>query len=75
MIDRYTKVVLTVIAVALVTLVVQNIVKSSLAQDSGCGGYGQSPCAVAWSSPDAGLLHNQNALVWRRAGYLEPGGS
>jgi len=51
MIDRYTKVVLTVIAAALVTLVVQNIVKPSLAQDSGCGSYGQSPCAVAWSTP------------------------
>lgn len=51
MIDRYTKAVLTIIAIALVVLVVQDITKRSVAQDAGCGGYGQSPCAVAWSSP------------------------
>jgi len=51
MFDRYTKAVLTVIAVALVALVVQNFMKPSFAQDAGCGGYGQSPCAVAWSTP------------------------
>ncbi len=51
MTDRYTKIILTVIAVALVALVTQNVIKPSLAQDSGCGSYGQSPCAVAWSTP------------------------
>lgn len=51
MIDRYTKGVLTVIATALVALVWQNLTKVSVAQDAGCGSYGQSPCAVAWSTP------------------------
>ena len=51
MIDRYTKIILTVIAVALVALVTQNVIRPSFAQDFGCGSYGQSPCAVAWSTP------------------------
>ena len=51
MIDRYTKSVLTIIAAALVLLVAQNALKPSFAQDTGCGSYGQSPCAVAWSTP------------------------
>ena len=51
MIDRYTKWVLTIIAAALVALVAQNALRTSFAQDAGCGGYGQSPCAVAWSTP------------------------
>ena len=51
MIDRYTKSVLTLIAAALMALVAQNSLKSSYAQDFGCGSYGQSPCAVAWSTP------------------------
>jgi hypothetical protein len=51
MIDRYTKAVLTIIAVALVALVAQNTFRSSYAQDAGCGVSGQMPCAVAWSTP------------------------
>jgi hypothetical protein len=51
MVDRYTKAVLTIIAGALVALVMQNYPRSSSAQEPGCGGYGQSPCAVAWSTP------------------------
>ena len=54
MTDRYSRIVLTVIAAALVTLVVQNGVKSAFAQrDAGCGNvaFGQVPCTVTWSSP------------------------
>lgn len=51
MIDRYTKTVLTIIAAALLGPVAQNAFNSSLAQDVGCGGAGQPPCAVAWLTP------------------------
>lgn len=54
MIDRYTKIVLTVIAAALVGLVAQNGFRNALAQQvPGCGNaaYGQAPCTVTWSTP------------------------
>jgi hypothetical protein len=54
MVDRYTRIVLTVIAAALVALVVQNGLKGAFAQqDTGCGntGLGQPVCVVAWTSP------------------------
>jgi hypothetical protein len=54
MLDRYTKIVLTVIAVALVVLVAQNGLRTSFAQQTpGCGNamFGQEPCTVTWSTP------------------------
>jgi hypothetical protein len=54
MIDRYTKAVLTVIATALVALVVQNwLMAASAQQANACGNtlYAQPPCTVVWSSP------------------------
>lgn len=53
MTDNYTKSVLTVIAVALVILVVQNsLVTASAQQNTGCGNtmYAQQPCTVVWHS-------------------------
>ena len=37
MIDRYTKVILTVIGAALTALVIQNATTGAIAQGSGCG--------------------------------------
>ena len=54
MVDRYTKIVLTIIAAALVTLVLQNGLMTAFAQqNTGCGNiaFGQPPCTVTWSSP------------------------
>jgi hypothetical protein len=44
MIDKYTKAVLTVIAVALLLLVAENLMQRANAQ-SGCGTF-QQPCVV-----------------------------
>jgi hypothetical protein len=50
MTDSYTKSVLTVIAVALVILVVQNgLLAASAQQNTGCGNA-QQPCTVVWHS-------------------------
>jgi hypothetical protein len=50
MIDRYTKIVLTIIAVALSAIAVQGAIGSAQAQfGNGCGSFGD-PCYV-----DAGL--------------------
>ena len=46
MIDRYTKVVLTVIAAALCGLVIQNAVGPAMAVGGACGGFGERPCEV-----------------------------
>jgi hypothetical protein len=54
MVDRYTKIVLTAIAAALVVLVAQNGLRTAFAQQTpGCGNVasGQQPCTVTWSSP------------------------
>jgi len=54
MVDHYTKIVLTVIAAALVALVAQNGLMTVFAQqDTACGNirYGQPPCTVTWSTP------------------------
>jgi len=54
MVDRYTKVVLTIIAAALVALVVQNGMIGAFAQQNiACGNavLGEPPCAVVWSTP------------------------
>jgi hypothetical protein len=54
MVDRYTKAVLTVIAAALVAIVVQNGLASAAAQlNTGCGNtmFAQTPCTVVWRSP------------------------
>lgn len=45
MVDRYTKAVLTVIAVALVYIAVKDEPKPVVAQQIACGSYG-SPCEV-----------------------------
>ena len=51
MTDSYTKSVLTVIAVALVILVVQNsLLAASAKQNTGCGNTMQQPCTVVWHS-------------------------
>jgi hypothetical protein len=46
MIDTYTKAILTVIALALVLLTVENLTYQAKAQQSACGSW-QNPCAVA----------------------------
>ena len=54
MVDHYTKIVLTVIAAALVVLVAQNGLVTTFAQQTPpCGNtiYGQQPCTVTWSNP------------------------
>jgi len=52
MIDRYTKAVLTVIAVSLVALVAQNgvqIAKAALDYNDACGTPTHPACQVTWS--------------------------
>ena len=51
MIDRYTKVILTVIAVSLMALVMQNAVRLAWAVDynDACGTATHPPCQVTWS--------------------------
>jgi hypothetical protein len=44
--DRYTKTVLTVIAAALVTLVLQQALSTAQAQIGLCGATSHEPCAV-----------------------------
>jgi hypothetical protein len=54
MIDRYTKIVLTIIAASLVALVTQNGVQMALAQvgyNDACGTATHPVCQVAWSTP------------------------
>ena len=52
MIDRYTKTVLTVIAVTLVMLVLQNLTSRANAESSeGCGRSFVNPCYLATASP------------------------
>jgi len=54
MVDRYIKIVLTVIAAALVVLVAQNgLMRAHAQQTPGCGNitFGQEPCTVTWSNP------------------------
>ena len=53
-IDRYTKIVLTIIAASLVALVMQNGVQMALAQVSyndACGTPTHPVCQVSWSTP------------------------
>jgi len=54
MIDRYTKIVLTVIAGSLLALVVQNSVRFAVASvdyNDACGTATHPACQVTWSSP------------------------
>jgi hypothetical protein len=53
MIDRYTKIILTVIAAALVALVAQNAIhtaKADVAYNDACGTATHPPCEVTWTS-------------------------
>ena len=45
MIDRYTKIVLTIIAVSLAGLLVSQLMSNAMAQGSSCGSR-QDPCYV-----------------------------
>lgn len=51
MIDRYTKIVLTIIAVSLSALAAQNGMRMAWAIDynEACGTVGHPPCHVVWS--------------------------
>jgi hypothetical protein len=51
MVDTYTKIVLTVIAMALVAIVAQTAMQQANAQMDGCGAY-RNPCAVTTRSDD-----------------------
>ncbi len=53
MVDRYTKIVLTVIAASLVILVAQNGIKvaAALNYNDVCGTAGHPVCQVAWTTP------------------------
>ena len=54
MIDRYTKIVRTIIAASLVALVMQNGVQMALAQVSyndACGRPTHPVCQASWSTP------------------------
>jgi hypothetical protein len=53
MIDRYTKIVLTIIAASLVALGMQNGVQMALAQvyNDACGTPTHPVCQVSWSTP------------------------
>lgn len=46
MLDRYTKAILTVIAVALTVSVIQRAIGPADAQNAACGTHLQNPCAV-----------------------------
>jgi hypothetical protein len=50
--DRYTKIVLTVIAIALVTIAVQNLLPMAQAQAPACGSAPQVPCWIANSQKE-----------------------
>ncbi len=55
MIDRYTKIVLTIIAAALVAIVAQNgllpaMAQSNVAYSDACGTVTHPPCKVQWDS-------------------------
>ena len=50
MIDTYTKAVLTVIALALVLLTVENLTYQARAQQAACGDY-IHPCVVTTENP------------------------
>jgi hypothetical protein len=53
MIDRYTKIALTIIAAALVALVAQNAVheaKADVAYNDACGTATHPACEVTWST-------------------------
>jgi hypothetical protein len=54
MIDRYTKIMLTIIAASLLALVMQNGVQMALAQvgyNDACGTATHPVCQVSWSTP------------------------
>jgi len=54
MVDRYTKIILTVIAASLVALVMQNGVRMAVAAVEyydACGTATHPACNVTWSSP------------------------
>jgi hypothetical protein len=64
MIDRYTKTILTIIAAALVALVVQPAVPSAVALERDCGSI-MRPCAVFNVLRDPGRFTNCAELLDR----------
>ncbi len=57
MVDRYTKIVLTVIAAALCAIAVQNGVGSAEAVGDGCGGDSWNACHVTGHVQVSGSVH------------------
>ncbi len=54
MIDKYTKIILTVIAIALTALAVENgvrMAKAAVGYNDACGTVTHPPCNVIWSRP------------------------
>ncbi len=65
MIDTYTKAVLTVIALALVLLTVENLTYQARAQQAACGDY-IHPCVVTTENP-AESPHVVTSMLERQA--------
>jgi hypothetical protein len=65
MIDKYTKAVLTVIALALVLLTVENLTYQARAQQVACGDY-IHPCVVTTENP-AESPHVVTSMLERQA--------
>jgi hypothetical protein len=65
MIDTYTKAVLTVIALALVVLTVENLTYQARAQQAACGDY-IHPCVVTTENP-AESPHVVTSMLERQA--------
>lgn len=64
--DGYTKLILTVIAGALVGLLVQNIFRPAAAQPDSCGKTSDTPCWI--------IAHQKNALPVVNGVYNTPNG-
>ena len=74
MIDRYTKIVLTIIATSLVALVFQNLSQSALAQGSDpCGSSPQTACWIqATASHPVYVQADPRTGIYVTAVYAQP---
>jgi hypothetical protein len=70
-IDRYTKTILTVIALALATIAVRGLTTAASAMGSGCGASPRQPCYVD-SSPPLLVRNVSNEPVTVKTSVLEP---